>query len=107
MYSIKNKKTGEVTEVVKPVFKQLMATGEYVEVDPNAKPEPINPTVQPPEGMHFTGSSPAEVAPDHISEWEDLPTLEEAKADPVVVKPAPKPAPKPVKKPAVKKPAKK
>ena len=33
---------------------------------PTARPKaeaPVNPTTQPPEGMHFTGSSPTKVAP--------------------------------------------
>lgn len=41
MYWLKNKKTGEITEVTKAVAKPLLKSGNYVEVDPNANPEPV------------------------------------------------------------------
>ena len=81
MYWIKNTKTGEVIEAEKAVAKPLIASGDFVEIDPNAKVE----EVPAPIGKAYPGDVQGDVA----------------------VPPAPETVAPVAPKPAVKKPAKK
>ena len=87
-------KAGDIGELEKAVYKQLLAEGAVKEIDPNAKPEvvaPVEEALYPaPVGDVFKVILPTDM-PD--------PSAGTVRID--------EPAPKPAKKPAPKKPAKK